>query len=142
MPSERLPNASFSAAMPKLQLFWDSVSTGALKECARKYELAIIEGWEPKGARNVHLEFGIWMHSGREHYYHSRAKGSDHESALLFALHYVLCGTWNRVLSRPWTSDDPNKNRATLIRQPLLVPRPVVFRPYGNPYSCQRQSCC
>lgn len=116
MPSERLPNASFSQQLPKLQLFWDSVSTGALKECPRKYELAIIEGWEPKGERNHHLHFGIWMHSGREHYYHSRAKGEDHESALRAALHYVLVGTWNRALGRPWTSDDPNKNRATLIR--------------------------
>lgn len=114
--SERLPNASFSQTLPKLQLQWDSVSLGALKTCPRYYEYAIIEGWEPKGARNVHLEFGIWMHSGREHYYHSRAKGVDHESALLKALHFVLVGTWNKVLKRPWVSDDPNKNRTTLIR--------------------------
>lgn len=116
MPSERLPNASFSQLQPKLQLQWDSVSLGALKTCPRFYEYAIIEGWEPKGQRNVHLEFGIWMHSGREHYYHSRAKGVDHELALQAALHFVLRGTWNRVLKRPWTSDDPNKNRFTLIR--------------------------
>ena len=79
MPSERLPNASFSQQLPKLQLFWDSTSLGQLKECPRKYELAIIEGWEPKGQRNVHLEFGIWMHSGRERYYHERAKGQEQQ---------------------------------------------------------------
>ena len=116
MASTRLPNASFSPQLPKLQLFWDSTSLGQLKECPRKYELALVEGWEPKGSRNVHLEFGIWMHSGREHYYHSRAKGLPHEESLLRALHFVLTGTWNRVLNRPWTSDDPQKNRATLVR--------------------------
>lgn len=116
MLSARLPNASFSQSLPTLQLFWDSVSLGELKTCPRKYQLAIVEGWEPKGQRNVHLEFGIWMHSGREHYYHARAKGSEHEDALLSALHFVLSGTWNKVLKRPWASDDPNKNRFTLIR--------------------------
>ncbi len=116
MASVRAPNGSFSQINPKLQLFWDSTSLGELKTCPRKYEYAIIEGWEPKGQRNVHLEFGIWMHSGRERYYHCRAEGMDHESALMSALHFVLCGTWNKVLKRPWTSDDPNKNRGTLIR--------------------------
>ncbi len=116
MASSRAPNGSFSPINTKLQLFWDSVSLGALKTCPRFYEYAIIEGWEPKGQRNVHLEFGIWMHSGREHYYHSRAQGQDHETSLGLALHYVLLGTWNKVLKRPWTSDDPNKNRGTLIR--------------------------
>lgn len=114
--SERLPNASFSQSLPTMQLQWDSVSLGALKTCPRYYQLAIIEGWEPKGERNVHLTFGIWMHSGREHYYHSRAKGQEHELALASALHFVLMGTWNKVLRRPWSSDDPQKNRATLIR--------------------------
>ena len=114
--SERLPNKSFSEAQPKLQLQWDSVSLGALKTCPRYYELAIIEGWEPKGVRNVHLEFGIWMHSGREKYYHERARGAEHEIALLSALYFVLTGTWNKQLRRPWTSDDPQKNRLTLLR--------------------------
>lgn len=114
--SERLPNASFSKALPKLQLFWDSVSIGALKTCPRFYELAIIEGWEPKGQRNVHLEFGLWMHSGRERYYHLRAQGKEHETAVGEALYFVLAGTWNKILKRPWASDDPNKNRFTLIR--------------------------
>lgn len=114
--SERLPNASFSQSLPALQLFWDSTSLGVLKECPRKYQLSIVEGWEPKGARNVHLEFGIWMHSGRERYYHERAKGAEHEQALHAALFFVLNATWNRVLKRPWASDDPIKNRFTLIR--------------------------
>lgn len=114
--SDRLPNASFSQVLPSMQLQWDSTSLGELKTCPRKYQLSIIEGWQPKGDRNVHLEFGIWMHSGREKYYHERADGKDHEAALLTSLYYVLTSTWNKILKRPWTSDDPNKNRATLIR--------------------------
>lgn len=108
-------NSSFSTLTPFLQLFWDSVSLGALKTCPRYYQYVIVEGWQPK-RKSVHLDFGIWMHSGRERYYHSKAAGSTHDEAVLAAVDYALKATWNKVLSRPWASDDPNKNRFTLIR--------------------------
>lgn len=110
-----LTNTAFSQVLPKLQLAWDSVSLGALKTCPRFYELSIIEGWEPK-QKSVHLEFGLWMHSGRERYYHGRAAGKSHEQSIRIAVQYVLLATWDKRLSRPWASDDPNKNRLTLLR--------------------------
>jgi hypothetical protein len=64
----------------------------------------------------VDLEFGILTHSCRERYYHARASGADHEQALDTALDWLLCATWDTRLSRPWTTDDVNKNRLTLVR--------------------------
>lgn len=108
-------NTAFSTLTLGLQLAWDSVSLGALKTCARYYQLTIVEGWTPK-RRSVHLDFGIWLHSARERYYHARANGTSHDDAVLLATHYVLRATWNSKLGRPWASDDPNKNRFTLVR--------------------------
>lgn len=109
------PNTAFSQVSPFLQLAWDSVSLGALKQCPRYYQYVIVEGWQPK-LKSVHLDFGIWLHEGRERYYHARATGHDHNAAVLVALRHVLTATWNGTLQRPWTSDDPNKNRFTLVR--------------------------
>jgi hypothetical protein len=110
-----IDNGAFSRKIPKLQLFWDSVSTGALKKCPRYYELSIVEGWQPKGKR-TDLEFGLFLHSGRERYYHARARGENHEVATNAALDYVLTATWDNVLDRPWMSGDSSKNRYTLAQ--------------------------
>lgn len=109
------PNTSFSTIVPGLQLAWDSVSSGALQTCARFYELSIIHGWSPL-QRKVDMDFGIWLHESRERYYHARARGEDHDAGVRAALRHALTVTWNAELQRPWMSDDPNKNRATLAR--------------------------
>lgn len=108
-------NTAFSTTTPGLQLAWDSVSLGALMKCPRYYEYTIVRGWQPK-RKSVHLDFGIWMHSARERYYHAKTQGASHDDALDVALQYALEATWNETLNRPWASDDPNKNRLTLIR--------------------------
>lgn len=115
--TELLPtiNTAFSLELPTLQLAWDSVSIGALKTCPRYYQYTIVEGWQPK-RKSVHLDFGIWFHSARERYYHAKAEGKTHDEAVKVAVKYVLSATWNRVLGKPWFSDDPNKNRFTLVR--------------------------
>jgi hypothetical protein len=101
-------NTAFSPTLPTLQLAWDSVSSGTLKECPRLYQLSIIEGWQPR-TKNIHLEFGILMHSARETYYHLRAAGRDHEDGVLAALD---------ELDRPKAifSSDSYKNRFTAAR--------------------------
>src|ERR1700687_3516697 len=98
-----------SAFIPgtKLQFAWDSVSIGALKMCPRYYELSIIEGWEPR-KRSVDLHFGILLHSARERFYHAKAGGSDHDSALRDALSWAFDATFDRELGKPWASEDPN----------------------------------
>lgn len=113
--SELPVNTAFSLAVPGLQLAWDSVSLGALKKCPRYYQLAIVEGWQPR-EKSFHLDFGIWAHSSRERYYHAKAAGASHDDAVDAAVDYLLKATWDRGLQRPWISGDSNKNRYTLLR--------------------------
>ena len=107
-------NTAFSPELPTLQLYWDSTSLGLLKECARKYELAIVRGWRSRSAA-VDLDFGIFLHSARERYYHARAEGASHDEAQRKGLDWLLTATWNEELNRPWTGDQ-YKNRFTLAR--------------------------
>jgi len=107
-------NTAFSPLLPTLQLAWDSTSLGLLKECPRKYELAIVRGWRNKGAA-IDLDFGIFLHSARERYYHARAGGAGHDEAQRKGLDWLLTATWNAELSRPWQGDQ-YKNRFTLAR--------------------------
>jgi hypothetical protein len=108
-------NSSFSAKLPGLQLAWDSTSLGTFKECQYKYYLSIVQGWVPR-YEAVDLTFGQLYHSALERYDHLRAAGEDHEAATLVAVAWALNATWDRKRKRPWQSDDPNKNRLTLIR--------------------------
>lgn len=108
-------NSSFSKVVPNLQLAWDSTSLEAAQRCPRYYQLSIVEGYEPR-LRSVHLDFGIWMHEAKEHYDRARARGEDHEDAVRGAVCHVMLATWNKELGRPWTSDDPNKTRFSLVR--------------------------
>lgn len=107
-------DSPFSKKVPNLQLAWDSTSYGDLLKCPRYYEMRMIHGWTSK-ERKIDLEFGIWLHSGRERYYHARARGAPHEAALDEALQFVLLGTWNPETDRPWQGDN-YKNRLTLAR--------------------------
>lgn len=109
---------AFSDQTPGLQVAWDSTSLGALKSCARFYQYSIVEGWTPI-SESVHLTFGIHYHKALETYDHKRSDGECHNDALDAAVNYVLCATIIRLPNgkwRPWPSDDPNKNRETLLR--------------------------
>ena len=108
-------NKAFSKHVQFLQLAWDSTSIGALKTCARYYQYNIIFGYSTK-AENVHLVFGLHLHSIIEHYYHCRAEGFDHKTAIESATLLAAELTFNKELGRPWFSDEPTKNRLSLIR--------------------------
>jgi hypothetical protein len=69
----------------------------------------MIEGYQSK-MKSIDLDFGSEYHSGIELYEHVRQNGHDHETALREVVHQALINT------RTWTSDDPNKNRETLLR--------------------------
>ena len=114
-PVKMSRNTAFSEIVPNLQLAWDSTSLGAFKECPRKYEYSIVKGYQPR-ALSVHLIFGLHYHSSLEAYDHARSAGADHKTALRAAVKKALSVTWDSVLGRPWTSDDKNKNRETLLR--------------------------
>lgn len=108
-------NSSFSTALPSLQLAIDSTSLGAFKECPRKYYYSIVLGYVPK-AESVHLTFGLLLHGGAERYSRAKARGASHDEALDAALDWTLVQSWDKRLGRPWQSDHPQKNRASLIR--------------------------
>lgn len=107
-------NTSFSTYLP-MQLTIDSTSLGEFKTCPRKYYYRIVEGWVPRHT-SVHLQFGLWLHQGREVYERDKSRGADHEEAIRTALKFVLDATWDRELDRPWWSDHKTKNRLTLVR--------------------------
>lgn len=50
-----------------VQYAWDSTSLGLLKTCPRKYQLTILQNWQPK-RRSHHLDFGIYYHTAIEGY--------------------------------------------------------------------------
>lgn len=109
---------AFSSSLPGLQWAWDSTSLGALKSCPRYYQYSIVEGWTPL-SESVHLTFGLHYHKALEIYDHERADGKSYEDALDAAVDYVLKATIVRLPNgkwRPWFSDEPNKNRETLLR--------------------------
>lgn len=108
-------NSSFSRQLPTLQLAIDSTSLGAFKTCPRYYYYRIVCGWAPM-AESVHLKFGILLHAGVEAYHKWRAHGQDHDDSLRKALLQAMHATWQPELRRPWTSDNPTKNRLTLLR--------------------------
>lgn len=94
----------------QIQWAWDATSLSLFKECPRKYFYRMVMGYRPKGDR-VHLTFGQFYHSALETYDHSRVfLGKDHQSAMRDAVRRAMVDSFN------WESDNPNKNRFTLIR--------------------------
>jgi hypothetical protein len=79
------PRLSFSKVNPKLQIAWDSVSSGVAKTCWRKYQLQIIEGWVSK-RESLHLRYGQLYHRALEVYDHKRFEGKRHDEAMILCL--------------------------------------------------------
>lgn len=114
-PSPFLPGTN-------IQHSWDSTSLGLLKECPRKYQYSIIEGWRSQGS-NIHLTFGSIYHSSLELYDKLRLQPLNHDEALQQVVVHALTESWidqpnssGETIRGPWTTDDPNKNRDTLLR--------------------------
>ncbi len=89
-------NLSFSKETPRLQIAWDTVSTGLLKTCARKYFLMIVEGWQGRGV-NPHLLFGLVCHSAREVYYNVMVQDKSHDEAVKKAILHCMEATGKRL---------------------------------------------
>jgi hypothetical protein len=98
-----------------VQFAWDSTSLGWLKECPRKYQYQMLEGWRSKG-ESVHLKFGIHYHKGLEDYDKHRARGLSHDEATNQTVLDLLVATWDFETGQPWQSDHNLKTRETLIR--------------------------
>lgn len=141
-PEPRL-EIPFLQSRPTLQFAWDNSSILLLKECPRKYQYAILEGWRPKHQAPP-LYFGGLFHKCLEIYDALRAQGTDHDAAQLQAVIAAMRRTaaYEPVLVRDpegdmelvdqesgevvkasirercvlWISDDPNRSRRSLVR--------------------------
>lgn len=105
----------------KIQWAWDSTSLGWLKECPRKYQYHMIEGYRGR-AESVHLEYGILYHKALEDYDQWRYAGRDHDSAVRQVVLDLMGKTWRD--GKPWRGsmslapDDKAslKSRENLVR--------------------------
>lgn len=73
-PSHFLPGTS-------IQYAWSSTGLGLLKECPRKYQYTVIEGWGSRD-ESIHLRFGIEYHHALQDYAIARAEGMKHDDAI------------------------------------------------------------
>lgn len=103
---------TWSQKNPYLQLAVDATSIASFEQCPRRYYYEMILG--RKRRSNKHTEFGHFLHGAYEVYDDQIAKGASKDDALDFALHHLLAATW--LNGAPWQTDDPKKNRHTLIR--------------------------
>ena len=88
-PAARGGDHLFCANAKWVQRAWDNSSLSLFKACPRKYQLAIIEGWRPRGPKEA-LAFGGLFHKGLEIYDKARVGGLDHNQALRKAIHGLL----------------------------------------------------
>lgn len=110
--TEKAPSPFISGT--KLQYAWDSTSLGWLKECPRKYQYSMIEGWRSKSTK-IDLAFGIEYHFGIETYDRQCLEGRTHDEALRCVVSEVLKRTWQSPDFLAAEEEGP-KNRRTLIR--------------------------
>lgn len=109
----------FSPSNPKLQTTWDSTSLGALQFCPRFYQYNILEGYKNE---SFDLDFGIFVHLGKEVYNKALLAGDDWEVAQLKAVKAVFEATlpkegetdaWGGVYVEQWRckGEKPYKNK-------------------------------
>ena len=126
----------FCQTKPLVQKAWDNSSIALLKDCPRKYQLAILEGWVPKKTA-APLVFGGLLHRYLEFYDRLRHREVPHREALETVIEKALNETVRKVhaLVLPdgelrevpadtpgaeetviFWSGDSNRTRATLVR--------------------------
>ena len=95
-----------------IQFAWSSTGLNLLKECPRKYQYTVIDGWGSRD-ESIHLRFGIEYHTALQDYAVSRANNINHDDAI----HDTIRALHNRVFD--WNSDRNSragkyKNRKTV----------------------------
>jgi hypothetical protein len=108
-----------------IQYAWDSTSLGWLKECPRKYQYHMLEGWSGRG-ESVHLEWGIQYHIALESYEQDRALGLPHDEAVKEAVRDILTRTWHD--GKPWrNAKDLNPDDKASLKSREHLVRTVVW---------------
>ena len=95
-----------------IQFAWSSTGLNLLKECPRKYQYTVIDGWGSRD-ESIHLRFGIEYHTALQDYAVSRANNINHDDAI----HDTIRALHNRVFD--WNPDRNSragtyKNRETV----------------------------
>jgi hypothetical protein len=98
-----------------VQFAWDSTSIKLAETCLRKYQLKMIQGWQPH-RKSVHLIFGGHYATALEHFYKYLALGKSRDEAELIIVRETLVATWDSESAEPWQSDHNTKTRENLIR--------------------------
>ena len=120
-PSTLLPR------VPKQSFYGDQFSASGVqtrvnastfqifKACPRKYlyEVLLAQG---KPSDDPNLRFGSLIHQAKAIYETNKARGAGHDLALQGAFRFLLTETWDTALGKSNFSDDPLKNRASLLR--------------------------
>ena len=81
--------ALFCSTVPTVRRYLSAHSLGTYMQCGRKYEYAVVEGWE-KNERNERMSFGSMGHEACEQYDRAFLEGSSHDEALKRAVKMVL----------------------------------------------------
>lgn len=112
-------------AHTKFQWAWDSTSLGWLKECPRKYQYHMLEGYSGRG-ESIHLEYGILYHKALESYDIYRFEGANHDDAVVHVVKDILILTWRD--GKPWRAsiDLPIEDKASLKSRENLI-RTIVW---------------
>lgn len=92
---------------------WSSTTLGLLKECPRKFQYTVIDGWGSR-EESIHLRFGIEYHRALQDYAIARAEGMHHEDAI----HECIRALHSRIYD--WSPDRTTragkyKNRDTIL---------------------------
>lgn len=100
-PAPAPPSAFCSEPHALVQRAWDSHSLAAFRECPRKYQYMILEGWRANRMKPS-LSFGIYLHRAMEVIHHAKAAGKSHEDVMLEALDWALLNTGSYVQECPY----------------------------------------
>ena len=75
------------------QFAWNSVTLGLAKDCARKYKLAFINGWQRQG-QSHHLVFGMHYAKALERFHKLRSDNIPFDAACNVVVWQALTDTW------------------------------------------------
>jgi hypothetical protein len=96
-----------------IQFAWSSTTLSLLKECPRKYQYVVIEGWGSRD-ESIHLRFGQEYHSALQDYAIARALGASHEDAIRDTVQRLHRRVWDWLPDRS-TRAGKYKNRDTIL---------------------------
>jgi len=113
MDATATPTASPFLPGTHILYAWSSTTLGLLKECPRKFQYTVIDGWTSRD-ESIHLRFGREYHHALQDYAIARSEGQRHEDAI----HDCVAALQSRVYD--WNPERQSragkyKNRETLL---------------------------